>query len=335
MEILDGISGRYISTSPVSVLRSGYADVFSKGLCFVALCRTMGIPARYDEVTSQFQYLSPTATTGDEWINVNFGPAKNEDADATGRVRLRIAYEPRKFMEDPRYYSHFTLSRLVDGMPQLQNYGEEDTWSNTFREGTQVEKGDYLLVSGTRMADGSVRTRLVVFPAEKNITVKLQMREDASAVQVIGSFNSENLYFDMKEKKEKSVLATTGRGYFVVGLLKANDEPSTHILHDIELRRDELEAWGREIIMLFPTQQELNAFMRRSNEFVNLPSNLRFGVDKQGQVAADIFGSGLTQTDERPIVLMGDTFNRVVFFSQGYTIGLGEQLSKVVSKISE
>ena len=185
------------------------------------------------------------------------------------------------------------------------------------------------------MADGSVRTRLVVFPAEKNITVKLQMREDASAVQVIGSFNSENLYFDMKEKKEKSVLATTGRGYFVVGLLKANDEPSTHILHDIELRRDELEAWGREIIMLFPTQQELNAFMRRSNEFVNLPNNLRFGVDKQGQVAADIFGSGLTQTDERPVVLMGDTFNRVVFFSQGYTIGLGEQLSKVVSKISE
>ncbi len=335
VEILDGISGRYISTSPVSVLRSGYADVFSKGLCFVALCRTMGIPARYDEVTSQFQYLSPTATTGDEWVNVNFGPVKNEDAEATGRVRLRIAYEPRKFMEDPRYYSHFTLSRLVDGMPQLQNYGEEDTWSNTFREGTQVEKGDYLLVSGTRMADGSVRTRLVVFPAEKNITVKLQMREDASAVQVIGSFNSENLYFDMKEKKEKSVLATTGRGYFVVGLLKANDEPSTHILHDIELRRDELEAWGREIIMLFPTQQELNAFMRRSNEFVNLPSNLRFGIDKQGQVAADIFGSGLTQTDERPVVLMGDTFNRVVFFSQGYTIGLGEQLSKVVSKISE
>lgn len=335
VEILDGISGRYICTSPVSVLRSGYSDVYSKGLCFVALCRTMGIPARYDEVTSQFQYFNPAAMSDDDWITVNFGPAIDNETDTASRVRLRMAYEPRKFMEDPRYYSHFTLSRLVDGMPQLQNYGEEDTWSNTFRTGTQVEKGDYLLVSGTRMADGSVRTRLVVFPVEKNLTVKLQMREDSSAVQVIGSFNSENTYFDMIAKKQKSILSTTGRGYFVVGLLKANDEPSTHILHDIELRRDELEAWGREMIMLFPTQEELNAFMRRRSEFVNLPRNIRFGVDADGQVAKDIFGSGLTQSPERPVVLMGDTFNRVVFFSQGYTIGLGEQLSKVVGKISD
>ena len=31
-----------------------------------------------------------------------------------------------------------------------------------------------------------------------------------------------------------------------------------------------------------------------------------------------------------PIFLIADTFNRVVFVSQGYTIGLGEQLMKTV-----
>ena len=31
-----------------------------------------------------------------------------------------------------------------------------------------------------------------------------------------------------------------------------------------------------------------------------------------------------------PIFFIADTFNRVVFLSQGYTIGLGEQLHKVV-----
>jgi hypothetical protein len=29
-----------------------------------------------------------------------------------------------------------------------------------------------------------------------------------------------------------------------------------------------------------------------------------------------------------PFILMADTFNRVVFFSQGYSIGLGERLVK-------
>ena len=30
-----------------------------------------------------------------------------------------------------------------------------------------------------------------------------------------------------------------------------------------------------------------------------------------------------------PLVTVADTFNRVVFFSQGYSIGLGERLVKV------
>ena len=196
-----------------------------------------------------------------------------------------------------------------------------------------VEPGDYLLISGTRMADGSVRARLVVFPVKKNVAVKLQMREDADGVQVIGAFNSENLYYDVKAGAEKSVLSTTGRGYYVVGLLRANNEPSTHILHDIELQREALEAWGREIIMLFPSHEEYEMFMQRRREFPNLPSNLRFGVDEGGQVATDIFGSGLTQSPERPVVLLGDTFNRVVYFSQGYTIGMGDQLRRVIGKL--
>ena len=34
-----------------------------------------------------------------------------------------------------------------------------------------------------------------------------------------------------------------------------------------------------------------------------------------------------------PMFVLADTFNRVVFFSQGYTIGLGDQLMKVVKGI--
>ena len=34
-----------------------------------------------------------------------------------------------------------------------------------------------------------------------------------------------------------------------------------------------------------------------------------------------------------PIFLIADTFNRVVFCSQGYTIGLGEQMQQTIIKI--
>ena len=85
--------------------------------------------------------------------------------------------------------------------------------------------------------------------------------------------------------------------------------------------------------MLFPTQEEYDIFMKRRGEFPNLPRNLRFGVDTQGECRTDIFNSQLTKTQELPIIIIADTFNRVVFFSQGYTIGIGDQLKRVIGKI--
>lgn len=36
----------------------------------------------------------------------------------------------------------------------------------------------------------------------------------------------------------------------------------------------------------------------------------------------------LEKNGRLPLILLADTFNRVVFFSQGYTIGLGDSLVK-------
>ena len=240
-------------------------------------------------------------------------------------------------MENPGYYYQFTLSRLTDGLPVLQNYPEDATTAQTFQKGVKTDAGDYLLTSGTRLADGSVLARLAAFSvtAGGETEVPLVMREDKEAVQVIGSFNSENRYFDLASGKEQSVLAHTGRGYFVTGLIRANHEPTNHVLHDLEKLRGELEAWGRPILLLFASQEEWQRFEKNRAEFTALPSTLSFGIDSTGAVARDLFGGTLAQDGELPLIVLGDTFNRVVFASQGYTIGLGEQIKNTVSKIGE
>ena len=41
----------------------------------------------------------------------------------------------------------------------------------------------------------------------------------------------------------------------------------------------------------------------------------------------------LKNETQLPMFVIADTFNRVVFVSQGYTIGLGEQIVKVAQKL--
>ena len=43
----------------------------------------------------------------------------------------------------------------------------------------------------------------------------------------------------------------------------------------------------------------------------------------------------LQSETQLPIFILADTFNRVMFCSQGYTIGLGEQLIKVIGNLDK
>lgn len=318
--------------SPASAERLRFADLRSKGILFVAAARSFNIPARIDEVTGKVQYRK---SANEEWQSVVLDNEAESKHVKSQTAQLKLSYTPRQYMEDPGYYYHFTLSKLEGGMPRLQNYGDEDTWTSVFKDGTKVDEGYYLLTSGTRMASGSVLTSLSFFPVNSkwDTETSLTMREDKEQVQVIGSFNSENRYLDVADGKEKSILATTGRGYFVVGLIRANHEPTNHILHDLEKQRAALEAWGRPILLLFPTQEEWERFEKNRSEFTNLPSTLCFGVDNGGNVARDLFGGNLTSSEELPVIVIGDTFNRVVFSSQGYTIGIGERIKMTVGKL--
>jgi len=255
---------------------------------------------------------------------------------------LIAKYKPIKSLSDPKYYSHFSISKLTDeGTLQLLNYDEGDidmgegaTWSNLLKNGTALDEGNYLMVTGTRLASGGVLAEMEFFPIHsgKTTTLDLVMRESQDDVQVIGSFNSESLYKPLEGEDLKSILNTTGRGYFVVAVLGVNQEPTNHALRDIAAKAKDFEDWGRGMVLLFPSEEDYAKF--RPQDFPGLPKNITFGIDKDGSIQAQIAKEmKLANKTILPMFIIGDTFNRVVFVSQGYTIGLGEQLMKVIHKL--
>lgn len=105
------------------------------------------------------------------------------------------------------------------------------------------------------------------------------------------------------------------------------------MLHDLEALKEDLEAWGRPIMLIFASQADYDGFLARRSEFPNLPKTAAFGIDSKGQVQADFFSGTLTKSRELPVVALTDTFNRVVFMTQGYTIGIGEQIKAALKKL--
>lgn len=319
-------------TSPEAVFKTGRTDTRSRNVFFVAGLRSFNVPARINSVTGNVEYFQPSG----QWVKVTFETVKTKSAAAQEGF-LKLTYSPIPHLQDPVYYTHFTLSKIVNGQPRLQEYAENATWSQLFKNGVNVEPGTYMLTTGTRMADGSVLSNLSFFNigAKETKTQPLNMRNNTEGVKVIGNFNSENLYFDVTEGKEKSILSTTGRGYYIIGIIRSGHEPSDHALRDISIKQKELQACGRPILLLFESDEDRVRYEKSVlSKELSLPSTIHWGIDTNHAITKEIVTNmKLPQEDGRPIFLIADTFNRVVFEVQGYTIGLGEQLMKVINQL--
>ena len=332
----------HIAQTPMGVWRSRVADGRGRDIFFVDLARSLDIDSRMDPVTGKVQYR----TSGD-WQDVNFEAVEQQNAQ-TGTLKLR--YTPTPTLDDPKYYNHFTISRILDdGSTQLLSYDEGDSgledgssWSNTFQNGTTLDAGTYMLTSGTRAASGKVLVANRVFTVNpgETTTVNLTMRQSEDIVAVIGNFNSESKFRlldrDMNPvgADDVSILSQTGRGYFIVGVLGVGQEPTNHAMRDIAQKSAALDKWGRPIVLLFENESEAQKY--RQENFGILPKNVIYGIDHDGSIRLQIAREMKLQSETQlPMFILADTFNRVLFCSQGYTIGLGEQLTKVINNLEK
>lgn len=309
--------------SPLGVWNARKADALSRSIFYVQCARTLGMPARVNAVTGKTQWLEDSG----RWTEADFGGGTDggaQSADTQGT--LQLVFTPDRFNVDPKYYSSFSISRVENGKARQLEYPEDATWSSTFSRGTALDAGEYLLTTGQRLANGAVLASSRTFtvrPGETSV-VTLEIRSDDNALQVIGSLDAETIYHDLADDVDKSILSTTGRGYYVLGLISTGHEPSAHAINDISQVRREVEKTGRRFVLLFADRDEAARFDR--SHFRDIPDNVTFGVDTGGAVRRQIESSLHLTSPGNPVFVIADSFNRIVYVSTGYTIGLGETL---------
>ena len=314
--------------TPVSVWKERMATPLSRDIFFVAVARSLGIPARIDPVTRNTQYMGRDG----KWIDAHFEPVAENNA---GKGKIQISYEPTGRITDPLYYSQFSICRINNGVPTQLEFEEGDMVSTINARNEDLDAGQYMMIGGQRMADGSVLALGNIFILDKgeSKTVSLKIPQDSTQVQVIGSLNAEKIYHDLATNQDKSLISTTGRGYYILGIVNPGHEPSSHTLNDISALKNDFEKWGGKVMVLFPTADEANRFDKAL--FPNLPSNMVLGTDVNGAIKEELMESlGIPETSA-PIFVIADTFNRVVFVSTGYTIGLGDRLLDILSRIDK
>lgn len=322
---------RQLSILPLSVLHHRVYDERAAKLFFVAMARSLDIPARLNAVTNEVEY---TTASNAPWVQVKI---KKETVHLPQTGQLQLLYTSNQQLPMPKYYSHFTIARLTEEGAVSTLYYDENTDCSLkvlFATPQDFEVGKYLVIAGTRMANGMVVGKITPFEivAGQCTKVILDFPKDENEVAVIGSFNPEETYISAETGVTTPIIATSGRGYFVLAVLDPGTEPTNHALKDLEKVQKQLDEWRRPFIFLFETENKFKVF--DIEKFPKLPKGSHWGIDTDNRVQK-MLRKGIFQPEnqELPLVVVVDSFGRIVFAKQGYTIGLGEQILNILPKL--
>ncbi|RPH38256.1 transglutaminase domain-containing protein [bacterium] len=313
--------------TPRGVFDLRVADASSRDIFFVSACRSFGIPARLEPASKQPQYFD-----GKEWQTVEFGSARVA-APITGRIILDRTAVPGE--RSPVYWVHYTLAKFDSGKYRTLDYDFGD--SQPFPLTVNVEAGHYLLVTGNRMTDGTVLSNLSFFtvaPGETTHTA-LNLREAAMPMRVQGKIDMKTRITGTGSRSAVTLSdAAKGKG-LLLAWIDPDKEPTKHALKDIEDLRQTFERWGGGVVLFTPGKPSVP--LSATGQPFQLPLQVLLGT---GSLESPLW-RGLTRGMQRqpqarlPVLLVADVKGDVYFLSEGYRIGVGEEVAKTIARLKQ
>jgi predicted SpoU family rRNA methylase len=310
--------------SPRGVYELKLADSRSRDIFFVAVCRSLGHAARINPATSLPQYID-----GTEWKNVAF-EAVTENITEKGFIHFINADESIS----PKYAVNFTVARYNAGVYRTLEF-DYGLKINDFEAKTEVEAGKYLLVTGNRQADGSVLSSVTFFevPAKVTTDVTVDIRQDFSPAEPWAKINPASFKFNRFATNEILALntLTASKGAILIWI-DPDKEPSKHVMADIPAVKDIIEKWGGNIVFLFANDKVSASFI--PTNFKDLPAQSKFAYDKGAKLLTEIVRLRTRNSREYlPVIVISDKNGNLVYYSEGYKIGIGEQIAKALTPL--
>ncbi len=303
--------------SPMGVFRLRHADPHSRDIFFVAACRAFDIPAYLDNATNTIYVWDGTAW---QKTDLNHKSETNNSQFSMLNAQLTLTYhgkEPAK----PIYYPHFTLQKLENGDFRTFDF-EDDPRMATFPATIPLEPGTYCLSTGNRYPDGTVLNRMEFFTvkAGERVTKEIILLPLVPRNDNAGTLPKLPEGFEIMDGVELSDYA--GETGCILAFLGPHREPAKHLVKEMLEHSAAFRKWGGMTFAVTtdPANRELN----------RLPNTDVTGIAAGRQDPAEKVLAQTLKLDkyEYPLVAVVDKRGRVLFHSNGYSIGLAEQLLK-------
>ncbi|QHT63671.1 transglutaminase domain-containing protein [Paenibacillus lycopersici] len=321
---LPNLTGR---GNPVGTYRLKLGDPQSLDILFVAICRSLGIPARLHPSEQRAQFLRQGV-----WL----GAAVAEDAahgrkpDARGLLRLVKDAAASQDAPAASYAENFTFARLENGVYKTLVYpdGKKDVYDEPF----ETEPGEYRLTTGIRLKDGTVRARLTYFRvrAGEATEVPLTFRETTIDIPVLGHFDRARAItrLDGAPASLAELLGTEGA---IAAWIEPEREPTKHLFRELGELAEPLNGLGVPIVLLIGDAERTASF--DPADYPKLPARTVFVRDADPAALPDLIVRTSAAEAGFPHLFVLDSRDRIRYTASGYKIRTGAEALQTLTGI--
>lgn len=213
------------------MLRYGMGPASSFPVLFVAVCRSLGIPARLNPVTLEPEYV---VIKGE---NAEFIGVSHKENQETASLTLR-----NESGRPLNYSFQFSLGLWKDGAYQTLHYfgfelKERVTWA--------LPRGHYRLLTAARQIDGSVSARATYFQLNGDREIPVTLCEDRTKEKLKSAEIPDVLLYE-----NVSIKKSMGDGKSLVIFPDPGMEPTEHLLQELLECREEYNRLGYKILLI-------------------------------------------------------------------------------------
>lgn len=292
-------------TTPVACITSGIGSELSQKVLFVAICRTLGIPARIEKQTGGLEYYS-----GGDFHAVAAGKEC--------RAVLRLEEGETKW----NYRRNWSLAKQTQERT-YQTLLLEDTGWSWGELILPLAPGRYRIITANRLPSGEIRAKEITLALEDGEEKRISMELQPVAVA------------DLVQRVSLDGLALPGE-LSGVGLrlwLAVGEEPTEHILNELLERGAEFAPLQSRMLLVLAQEDDLeNATLQRVRQA--LPQT-GVCIDSGRELGAPLARRMYLDPDTLPLILVNDGEGCGAYGVCGYNVSTADMLLKILGLLME
>lgn len=307
---------------PTASLKIRKSSELSRHILFVAIARTLGVPARLNPMDGAMEYLMPdSAKQGAEaYENSKF------QAVIAGKAK-----EARLVFTDGgltwTYNQNWSIARLEkDGYLSLEL--EDLSWENG-KLAIEADPGIYRILTGNRLPNGNVFGKSLTFSVEKGEekTVELSFRE-AKLNDMLEDIAI--LPFNLLEKDGTKVPAAdvTRGGRKILFWLEVSKEPTEHILNELMEKKEAFEKYKENLLFIIKKEEDLNdpTLSRCRAALPGIPVLYDTFTENVNTLGRRMY----VDPEKLPLILVTSGELNGIYATSGYNVGTADMLLRIL-----